>query len=55
MTLNRLNTLKEELVGIQEAEAEMNSISEHVRALDAILRNAKKQVRVYFPFKLFCC
>lgn len=42
MALHRLEALKEELDGIEETEEEMQSITEHVGALEEILRGAKK-------------
>ena len=44
MTLNRLNSLKAELNGIQETDEEMDTILKHVLPLEGILRGAKKQV-----------
>ncbi|EED77110.1 predicted protein [Postia placenta Mad-698-R] len=42
MALNRLDVLKSELDGIQETQAELDSITKHVSALEVILRGAKK-------------
>jgi len=40
IALNRLDTLKEELEGIEETEEEMKLISEHVLAPESILRES---------------
>jgi len=48
MTLNRLEALKEELDGIEETEEELHTISDHVFALENILKGAKKPVRCIF-------
>ncbi len=48
MALTRLEALKDELEGIEETEAELRTISEHVLALENILRGAKKPVRSLF-------
>jgi hypothetical protein len=45
MALNRLEALKEELDGIEETEEELQTISDHVLALENILKGAKKPVR----------
>ncbi|KAG6374753.1 hypothetical protein JVT61DRAFT_4129 [Boletus reticuloceps] len=42
MVLNRLEALKVELEGVEETEEELHSISEHVLALENILKGAKK-------------
>ncbi|PPQ81584.1 hypothetical protein CVT25_013423 [Psilocybe cyanescens] len=42
--LSHLEALKEELDGIQETEAELNSISRHVRVLEDILKGVKTQM-----------
>ncbi|KAF8071973.1 hypothetical protein FPV67DRAFT_1560692 [Lyophyllum atratum] len=42
MALNRLEALKEELDGIEETEEELHNISDHVLALENILKGAKK-------------
>jgi hypothetical protein len=42
-------SLKEELDGIQETEAEMEAVTEHVHALQKILESAKKPVCVNLP------
>lgn len=44
MALNCLETLKEELDGIEETQAEIKEIWQHVRTLEVILQGAKKQV-----------
>ncbi|KDQ55015.1 hypothetical protein JAAARDRAFT_134414 [Jaapia argillacea MUCL 33604] len=44
MALQRLNSLKEELDGIEETEQEMGAVMEHVEALEEILNIAKKPV-----------
>ncbi|KAF8965485.1 hypothetical protein BDZ97DRAFT_1658993 [Flammula alnicola] len=44
MALNRLEALKEELDGIEETEEELRTISDHVLALENILKGAKKPV-----------
>jgi len=46
IALNRLTALKEELDGIKEIEKEMESVMEHVNALEEILSRAKKPVRI---------
>ena len=46
MALNHLIALKEELDGIEETEKEMDSVMEHVHALEEILSRAKKPVHV---------
>jgi len=46
IALNRLTALKEELDGIEETEKEMESVMEHVNALEEILSRAKKPVRI---------
>jgi hypothetical protein len=48
MALNRLEALKEELDGIEETEEELHTISDHVLALENILKGAKKPVRSIF-------
>ena len=48
MALDRLEALKEELDGIEETEEEIHSISDHVLALQDILKGAKKPVRCIF-------
>ncbi|KIJ42161.1 hypothetical protein M422DRAFT_60388 [Sphaerobolus stellatus SS14] len=47
MALNRLEALKEELDGIEETEEELQTISDHVLALETILKGAKNQ---YVPY-----
>jgi hypothetical protein len=47
-----LQTLKTELEGIEETEAEVSSIMKHVGALEQILNNAKKLVRMGSLFLL---
>lgn len=47
MALNHLETLKEELDGIEETEEELRAISKHVTALEDILKGAKKLVCAY--------
>jgi len=42
MALNRLESLKEELYGIEETEEELQTITDHVLALENILKGAKK-------------
>jgi len=49
MTLNHLGALKEELDGIEETEEELHTISEHVLALENILKSAKKPVCYLVP------
>lgn len=44
MALYHLDALKAELDGIEETEEELKSITEHVLALEGILKGAKKQV-----------
>ena len=48
MALNRLDTLKGELDGIEETEAEELHISEHFLALENTLKDAKKPVCYLF-------
>lgn len=48
MVLSRLEALTEELDGIQETEEELDIISEHVDALEHILKGAKKPVHYLF-------
>jgi hypothetical protein len=48
MALNRLEALKVELDGIEETEEELHTISDHVLALENILKGAKKPVRCIF-------
>lgn len=48
MALNRLEALKEELDGIEETEEELHTISDHVLALENILKGAKKPVSYIF-------
>ena len=48
MALHRLESLKEELSGIEETEEELQTITDHVLALEIILRSAKKPVRCNF-------
>ena len=45
---DRLEALKEELDGIEETEAELRSISEHITALEDMLKGAKKPVCCIF-------
>ena len=45
MALNYLDSLKEELDGIQETEGVMAAVMEHVHDLHRILETAKKPVR----------
>jgi len=45
MALNRLESLKQELDGIEETEEELHTILDHVLALENILKGAKKPVR----------
>jgi hypothetical protein len=45
MALNRLESLKEELNGIEETEEKLQTITKHVHALENILRGEKKPVR----------
>ena len=49
MALNRLESLKEELYGIEETEEELQTITDHVLALENILKGAN---RMYFLFFL---
>lgn len=42
MALSHLEALQEELDGIEETEEELHTISEHVFALENILKGAKK-------------
>jgi hypothetical protein len=49
MALNHLKALKEELDGIEETEEELHTISDHVVALENILKGAKKTVCCIFP------
>jgi hypothetical protein len=42
MAISHAISLKEELAGIQETEAEMEAVMEHVHALQKILESAKK-------------
>ena len=44
MALNHFEALKEELNGIEEMQEELHTISEHVLALEDILKGAKKPV-----------
>lgn len=44
VALHRLNALKEELDGVEETEAELGAVMEHVAALEEILNSAKKPV-----------
>ena len=55
MALSRLDALKEELDGIEETEVELHTISEHVLALENILKGAKKPVCVTFLGLNMCC
>lgn len=55
MALSRLDALKEELDGIEETEVELHTISEHVLALENILKGAKKPVYVTFLGLNMCC
>lgn len=48
MALNRLDALEQELDGIEETEEELQIISEHVEALEHILRGAEKSVCQHF-------
>jgi hypothetical protein len=48
MAISHLASLKEELDGIQETEVEMESVMEHVHALQKILESAKKPVCTTF-------
>ena len=42
MALNRLESLKEELYGIEETEEELQTITDHVLALENILKGANR-------------
>jgi hypothetical protein len=48
VALNRLEALREELDGIEETDEELQTISNHVLALENILKGAKKPVRCIF-------
>ena len=45
MALNRLEALEKELYGTGETREELHKISDHVLALENILKGAKKPVR----------
>ncbi|KAG9309681.1 hypothetical protein JVU11DRAFT_10353 [Chiua virens] len=51
MALNCLESLKEELDGIEETRAEITEIWEHVRVLEAILQGAKKPRMTFSAIK----
>jgi len=45
MAMQRVQTLREELAGIEETEGEMEALMTHVNSLEEILCSAKKPVR----------
>jgi hypothetical protein len=53
MAQNCLNAFKEALHGIEEVDEDMGAISEHVRALEKLLKGAKKP-KVYCIFLMLC-
>ena len=48
MALNRLESLKEELYGIEETEEELQTITDHVLALENILKGANRTCFLFF-------
>lgn len=48
--MEHFDSLREELDGIEETEVEMNSIMEHVKALQTILNNNAKKLVCNFLY-----